>query len=74
MALCCSISLDHDLGDDSNGTGYNVACYIEEAACTGQLQPLEIYIHLADPVGRMNMEAAIARAKVHWNRNQAERT
>jgi hypothetical protein len=67
MALCCSTSLDHDLGDDSNGTGYNVACYIEEAAYTGQLRPQEIYIHSANPVGRMNKESAIARAKENWN-------
>ena len=28
------ISLDHDLGDDDNGTGYDVVTWIEEAVVT----------------------------------------
>ena len=28
------ISLDHDLGDDSRGTGYDVILWIEEAVAT----------------------------------------
>ncbi len=26
-----AVSLDHDLGDDARGTGYDVICWIEEA-------------------------------------------
>lgn len=60
------ISLDHDLGDEQNGTGYDVACYIEQTAYDGSLAPIEVTIHSANPVGRARMEQAIARAKEYW--------
>lgn len=58
-----AISLDHDLGDEQNGTGYDVACYIEQAAYDGTLAPIEVRIHSANPVGRARMEQAIGNAK-----------
>lgn len=62
-----SISLDHDLGDETvTGTGYQVACWIEEQAWTGPLAPLEILIHSANPVGAANMRAAIISAQRAW--------
>ncbi|MDE1348062.1 cyclic-phosphate processing receiver domain-containing protein [Vibrio aestuarianus] len=33
------ISLDHDLGDDEHGTGYDVVLWIEEAVATRGFQP-----------------------------------
>jgi len=53
------VSLDHDLGDDSRGTGYDVVCWIEEAVVTRGFQPPEITIHSANPVGRARMSRGI---------------
>ena len=63
------ISLDHDLGEAQNGTGYDVACFIEQSAYVCQLAPVEILIHSANPVGRIRMEQAIVRARQFWERN-----
>lgn len=60
------ISLDHDLGD-GGGTGYEVACYIEQAAFEGTLPPLEVAIHSANPVGRERMQQAVHNAFKHWD-------
>jgi len=60
------ISLDHDLGDEKNGTGYDVACYLEEAAFSETIGPLQVQIHSANPVGRMRMQQAIENAKIYW--------
>lgn len=62
------ISLDHDLGEDQNGSGYDVATFIEQAAYNGTLPPIEVRIHSANPVGRVRMEHAIARAQEFWIR------
>lgn len=61
-----AISLDHDLGDDG-GTGYEVACYIEQGAYNGTLSPIEVTIHSANPVGRERMEIAIDNARLFWS-------
>ena len=53
------ISLDHDLGDDSRGTGYDVVLWIEEAVVTRQFTPPKISVHSANPVGRDRMLRAI---------------
>ncbi len=54
------VSLDHDLGDDAHGTGYDVLLWIEEqVACAGFLPPA-MRVHSANPAGRARMEAAIA--------------
>jgi len=63
------ISLDHDLGEAQNGTGYDVACFIEQSAYDGQLASIEVLIHSANPVGRIRMEQAIIRARQFWERN-----
>lgn len=60
------ISLDHDLGDESEVTGYDVAKFIEEAAYKGTLAPLEVLIHSANPVGVKNMQLALKRARMFW--------
>lgn len=61
-----TISLDHDLGDEQNGTGYDVACYIEQAAYNGMFAPIEVTIHSANPVGRDRMQQALDRAREFW--------
>ena len=33
------VSLDHDLGDDARGTGYDVIRWLEEAVATSLLVP-----------------------------------
>lgn len=61
------ISLDHDLGAPENGTGYDVACFIEQEAYRGGMPPFEITIHSANPVGHTRMEHAIAKAMLYWS-------
>ncbi|MGJ7901255.1 cyclic-phosphate processing receiver domain-containing protein [Lysobacter sp. 1R34A] len=53
------ISLDHDLGDDARGTGYDVIVWIEEAAVTRGFRPPAIGVHAANPSARLRMEAGI---------------
>jgi hypothetical protein len=59
------VSLDHDLGD-GNGTGYDVAKYIEEAAFKGELPRMEVGVHSANPVGRVNIRRCIDNANRFW--------
>lgn len=53
------ISLDHDLGDDSRGTGYDVLLWIEEKVSNTKYIPPEIIIHTANISARRKMEAAV---------------
>jgi len=53
------ISLDHDLGDDERGTGYDVVLWIEEAVATRGFRPPAIYVHSANSSARSKMEAGI---------------
>ena len=39
------ISLDHDLGDDQRGTGYDVILWIEEAVRLRSFIPPRIHVH-----------------------------
>lgn len=54
------LSLDHDLGDPVNGTGHDVACWIEEAVALRGFVPPTLSVHSANPVGRQRMLDAIA--------------
>jgi hypothetical protein len=54
------LSLDHDLGDDEHGTGYDVLVWIEEAVALRGFRPPKIMIHSANAVGRQRMELALA--------------
>jgi len=54
------VSLDHDLGDDARGTGYDVLAWIEEAVATRGFEPPALAVHSANPAARARMEAAIA--------------
>lgn len=66
------VSLDHDLGDAANGTGYEVARWIEEHAFRwvqgdeDGLPPLEWRIHSQNPVGLHNMLQALRKATRFW--------
>ncbi len=62
------ISLDHDLGIASAGTGQDVANWIEEQAFKGMLPKLHWSIHSRNPVGRNNMSRALIKADQFWSR------
>jgi len=53
------ISIDHDLGDDARGTGYDVILWIEEATATTGFRPPAIRVHSANPSAREKMERGI---------------
>jgi hypothetical protein len=53
------LSLDHDLGDDQHGTGYDVILWLEEAVATQGFQPPKIIVHSANSSAREKMEAGI---------------
>ncbi len=54
------ISLDHDLGDDERGTGYDVVIWIEEAVALRGFKPPKIIVHSANSSARAKMEAGAA--------------
>ena len=54
------LSLDHDLGDDEHGTGYDVVCWVEEAVVRRRFRPPAMRVHSANPAARERMEAGIA--------------
>jgi Cyclic-phosphate processing Receiver domain len=54
------VSLDHDLGDDERGTGYDVLLWIEEAVATRQFTPPQMQVHSANSSARQKMEMAIS--------------
>jgi len=54
------ISLDHDLGDDDRGTGYDVVLRIEEAVAMRAFIPPKLQVHSANSSARLKMEAGIA--------------
>jgi hypothetical protein len=64
------ISFDHDLGGDD--TAMPVAKMIEEGAYRGVLRPPQWRIHSANPVGRMNLEAALTSADRLWAEHQSK--
>jgi hypothetical protein len=53
------ISLDHDLGDDDRGTGYDVILWIEEAVATRGFSPPRITVHSANSSARKKMELGV---------------
>jgi len=54
-----AISLDHDLGDDKRGTGYDVLLWIEEAVATRGFKPPLLQVHSANSSAVQKMESAI---------------
>jgi len=53
------ISLDHDLGDDDHGTGYDVVLWIEEQVVLNSFSPPKITVHSANSSAREKMELGI---------------
>lgn len=53
------LSLDHDLGDDVRGTGYDVLQWLDEQVICNQFFPPIIHVHTANPAARVRMEAAV---------------
>ena len=55
------ISLDHDLGDDDKGTGYDVVLWIEEQVFTNDFTPPKMRVHSANSSARQKMEQILSR-------------
>jgi hypothetical protein len=56
-----ALSLDHDLGDDDHGTGYDVVRWLEEAvALRGFVPPADLRVHSANVSARVRMEQGLA--------------
>lgn len=53
------LSLDHDLGDDARGTGYDVVLWIEEAVALRRFKPPKIVVHSANSSAKEKMLAGI---------------
>lgn len=53
------LSLDHDLGDDERGTGYDVVLWLEEAVATRGFKPPKVKVHSANSSARIKMELGI---------------
>ena len=58
--LVTDISLDHDLGDDQRGTGYDVLLWIEEVVHLRNFSPPRIQVHSANTSARLRMLIAIS--------------
>ena len=53
------ICLDHDLGDDKRGTGYDVFLWIEDAVALHSFKPPKIIVHSANVSAREKMLAGV---------------
>lgn len=53
------VSLDHDLGDDKKGTGYDVILWVEEAVAVRGFKPPRLSVHSANSSAREKMERGI---------------
>ena len=61
------ISLDHDLGDDVRGTGYDVVLWVEEAVHLHGFVPPRMHVHSANSAARVRMLAGIASIELIRN-------
>lgn len=55
-----NISLDHDLGDDERGTGYDVVLWIEKAVFTQGSAPPRMQVHSANASAKQKVLAGIS--------------
>lgn len=68
------ISLDHDLNVEGmlniqeTGTGYDVACWIEEAAAMGKLKRIGWAVHSMNPSGALRIRQAMMSAERYWDK------
>lgn len=63
------ISLDHDLGDDERGTGYDVVLWIEEAVKEHGFIPPNMYVHSDNASGIDKMRRGIEQIHLYHYRN-----
>jgi hypothetical protein len=66
------ISLDHDLGDDERGTGYDIVLWIEEQVIVAGFQPPTIHVHSANSSAREKMERGVESIKYHSGASQRD--
>jgi hypothetical protein len=64
------ISLDHDLGDDDRGTGYDVVLWIEEQVHLNSYDPPMIKVHSANSSARQKMENGIRSILKYQQKSQ----
>ena len=64
------ISLDHDLGDDESGTGYDVILWIEREVIINGFVPPGIKIHTANISARKKMEMGLKSIITHASGNK----
>jgi hypothetical protein len=57
------LSLDHDLGDDAQGTGYDVVLWLEQAVALRGFRPPQIRVHTANVSARVKMEQGVAQIR-----------
>jgi len=61
------ISLDHDLGDDERGTGYDVLLWIEEQVVLHGFVPPKLSVHSANVSAKLKMESGIRAIMTRTN-------
>ncbi|MEZ9708863.1 cyclic-phosphate processing receiver domain-containing protein [Vibrio breoganii] len=66
------ISLDHDLGDDARGTGYDVVLWIEKEVFISGFIPPDIKVHSANSSARIKMENGIANLVAEARRQSTQ--
>ncbi|MGA4636695.1 cyclic-phosphate processing receiver domain-containing protein [Pseudomonas solani] len=64
------LSLDHDLGDDERGTGYDVILWIEEAVALHGFVPPRIRVHSANSSAVLKMQAGVRAIESLARRNR----
>jgi hypothetical protein len=64
------LSLDHDLGDDDRGTGYDVVLWVEEAVMVNGFTPPKMKVHSANSSARLKMEAGIRSIEERSGKNK----
>ena len=57
------LSLDHDLGNERRGTGYDVVLWIEKAVATSGFVPPMMTVHSSNASARAKMEAGLERIR-----------
>ncbi len=62
------LSLDHDLGNERRGTGYDVVLWIEEAVATEGFVPPKMTVHSSNASARAKMEAGMERIRQYEGR------
>ena len=64
------LSLDHDLGNDEHGTGYDVVLWIEGAVAIRNFVPPRMKVHSANSSARIKMENGL-RSIMRLHRNNS---